>query len=122
MPNIQPINTLSIEKELSNLELYKYHPNGILNISLNRLIDMLDGKIDIVDPSNPFTYLLETSCLNTAFAIQEYTLLTRKLYPRLANNYSDLFLHMSDFDYLGIFAEPAYGNVIFNILLILFMF
>lgn len=117
MPNIQPINTLSIEKELSNLELYKYHPNGILNISLNRLIDMLDGKIDIVDPSNPFTYLLETSCLNTAFAIQEYTLLTRKLYPRLANNYSDLFLHMSDFDYLGIFAEPAYGNVIFNILL-----
>lgn len=117
MPNIQPINTLSIEKELSNLELYKYHPNGILNISLNRLIDMLDGKIDIVDPSNPFTYLLETSCLNTAFAIQEYTLLTRKLYPRLANNYNDLFLHMSDFDYLGIFAEPAYGNVIFNILL-----
>lgn len=117
MPNIQPINTISIEKELSNLELYKYHPNGILNISLNRLIDMLDGKIDIVDPSNPFTYLLETSCLNTAFAIQEYTLLTRKLYPRLANNYNDLFLHMSDFDYLGIFAEPAYGNVIFNILL-----
>lgn len=117
MPNIQPINTISIEKELSNLELYKYHPNGILNISLNRLIDMLDGKIDIVDPSNPFTYLLETSCLNTAFAIQEYTLLTRKLYPRLANNYNDLFIHMSDFDYLGIFAEPAHGNVIFNILL-----
>jgi len=117
MPNIQPSKAFSIEKELLNLELYKYHPNGILNISFNRLIDMLDGKVDIVDPSNPFTYLLETSCLNTAFAIQEHTLLMRKLYSRLANNYNDLFLHMSDFDYLGIYAEPAYGYAIFNILL-----
>lgn len=116
MPNIVPTNSLNIDAELQNLSLYKYHPNGILNASLNRLTDMLDGKVTISDPSNPFTYLLETSSLNTAFAIQEFTLLTRKLYPRLANNEKDLYLHMSDFDYLGIFSEPAYGQVIFNIL------
>jgi len=117
VPDITPKGYLDIKKELSNLELYKYHPNGILNISLNRLVDYLSGKVEIVDPSNPFTYLLETNCLNTAFAIQEHTLLTRKLYPRLANNEKDLYLHMSDYDYLGIFSEPSYGNVIFNILL-----
>ena len=116
MTDITPTKSLDIAAELDNLNLYKYHPNGILNISLNRLTDMLDGKIEISDPSNPFTYLLETSSLNTAFAIQEYTLLTRKLYPRLANNQKDLFLHMSDYDYLGIFSEPAYGEVMFNIL------
>lgn len=116
MPNITPTVNLSIENELKNLSLYKYHPNGILNVSLNRLTDMLDGKVEITDPSNPFTYLLETSCLNTAFAIQEYTLLTRKLYPRLANNEEDLYLHMSDKDYLGRFSEPATANVLFNIL------
>lgn len=116
MPDITPTNPLNIQTELSKLDLYKYHPNGILNVSLNRLTDMLDGKIEITDPSNPFTYLLETTALNTAFAIQEYTLLTRKLYPRLANNEKDLYLHMSDYDYLGIFAEPSYGNVVFNIL------
>jgi hypothetical protein len=116
MPDITPTNPLNIAKELDKLDLYKYHPNGILNISLNRLTDMLDGKIEITDPSNPFTYLLETSSLNTAFAIQEYTLLTRKLYPRLANNEKDLYLHMFDYDYLGIFSEPAYGHVIFNLL------
>jgi len=116
MPNITPTVSINIEKELANLDLYKYHPNGIINLTLNRLTDMLDGKVEIVEPSNPFTYLLETSCLNTAFAIQEYTLLTRKLYPRLANTENDLYLHMSDRDYLGRFTEPAFGYVKFNIL------
>lgn len=116
MPNITPTVPLNIEDELAKLALYKHHPNGIINISLNRLLDMLDGKVEITDPSNPFTYLLETSCLNTAFAVQEVTLLTRKIYPRLANSEEDLYLHMSDLDYLGRFAEPAYANVKFNIL------
>ena len=117
MPNIVPSKPISIETELGNLSQYKYFPNKIISATLNRLTDMLDGRIDIVNPSNPFTYLIETSCLNTAFAIQEYTLLTRKLYPRLANSEKDLYIHMSDFDYLGIFAEPAYGTLTFNILL-----
>ena len=116
MPDITPDNYIDINTELANLSLYKYHPNGILNVSLNRLSDMLNGKVTIVDPSNPFTYLLETSALNTAFAIQEYTLLVRKRYPRLANTEADLFNHMSDFDYLGIYSEPAYGKVHFNLL------
>lgn len=116
MPDITPTKSLNIADELDKLSLYKYHPNGILNISLNRLSDMLDGKVEITDPSNPFIYLLETSSLNTAFAIQEYTLLTRKLYPRLANTEKDLYLHMSDYDYLGIFSEPSFGIVKFNIL------
>lgn len=116
MPDLTPVRSVDISKELDKLAYYKYHPNGILNVSLNRLQDMLDGKIEVVDPSNPFIYLLETSSLNTAFAIQEYTLLTRKLYPRLANNEDDLYLHMSDVDYLGRFAEPASAIVKFNIL------
>lgn len=116
MANLLPTVPINIQDELENISLYKYHPNGILNISLNRLSDMLDGKLEVVEPSNPFTYLLETTCLNTAFAVQEYTLLTRKLYPRLANNERDLYIHMSDYDYLGIYSEPAYGSVVFNIL------
>lgn len=116
MADIIPSVPINIADELQNLSLYKYHPNGILNISLNRLQDILDGKVDILEPSNPFTYLIETTSLNTAFAILEYTLLTRKLYPRLANDEKDLYIHMSDFDYLGIFGEPAYATVTFNIL------
>lgn len=115
MANLNP-NPMRIEDELQNLELYKYHPSGILNVSLNRLTDMLDGKVELSDPSTPFAYLLETSCLNTAFAIQEFALETRKAHPRLANRDEDLYLHMSDYDFLGRFAQPSYANVIFNIL------
>jgi len=117
MANLTPVNQITIEDALGELSQYKYFPNKIVNISLNRLSDMLNGAVDFVDPSNPFVYLLETSALNTAFAIQEYTLLTRRLYPRLANNESDLYLHMSDFDFLGIYSEPAYANITFNFLL-----
>ena len=116
MANIQPTQPINIPSELEDLTLYKYHSNGILNLALDRLSEIYSGKIEIVDPNNPFMYLLETNCLNTAFAIQEYTLLTRKLYPRLANTENDLYLHMSDKDYLGRFSEPSYANVSFNIL------
>lgn len=121
MSNITPTNPMRIEDELANLELYKYHPNGILNVSLTRLQNMYNGTVEISDPGNPFTYLLETSALNTAYAIQEYALLTRKLYPRLANSEDDLYLHMSDFDYLGRFSEPAYTDITINILFSDFM-
>lgn len=105
-----------INTELENLSLYKYSPSSVLNLSFERLKNMLEGDYEISSASNPFVYLLENSALNTVFAIQEYTLLTKKLYPRLANNEKDLYLHMSDYDYLGIFSEPAYADVEFNIL------
>lgn len=117
MSDIIPSKSIDIEEELKNLQLYKNHPNGILNVSLDRLKDMLDGRVEIVDPNNPFTYLLETSCINTAFAVQEATLLSRKQYLRLANNEDDIYLHMSDKDYLGRFSTPASKEVRFNILL-----
>ena len=78
MPDITPSKSIDIQQELNNLAVYRYHPNGIFNATINRCQDMVDGKIELVDPSNPFIYLLETSCLNTAYAIQEFTLLNRK--------------------------------------------
>jgi hypothetical protein len=108
--------TLKLSDVLSDLERYKYSPSSIIQVMLNRLSDAYEGKIDIVDASNPFIYLLETSCLNAVNSINEYTNLTRKLYPRLANNSEDLYRHMSDYDYLGIFSEPATGNMSFYIL------
>ena len=116
MPDITPSKSIDIQQELNNLAVYRYHPNGIFNATINRCQDMVDGKIELVDPSNPFIYLLETNCLNTAYAIQEFTLLNRKRYPRLANNEEDLYLHMSDKDYLGRFAEPSWAYVDYKIL------
>lgn len=111
MSNLQPTNELKLSDIIKDIELVKYNPSSIINIILNRLKDAYDGKINIVDASNPFIYLLETSCLNGVNAINEYTALTRKLYPRLANNDEDLYRHMSDYDYLGLFSEPSVATV-----------
>lgn len=116
MTDIAPNKSIDIQKELGDLAQYKYHPNGILKHTFNRLKDITDGRVELSDPSNPFTYLIETSCLNTGFAIQEMVLLTRKLYPKLANNEDDLYLHMSDVDYLDRFSKPSEAKVTFNIL------
>lgn len=116
MPDISTTNGLDINKELKNLEIYKYHLTGIAQVSLNRLTDMLDGKVEITDPANPFVYLVEMSSLNTTFAVKEFALNMRKRFPRLANTDEDLYLHMSDYDFLGRFSEPAYANVLFNIM------
>ena len=116
MPDIAVSKTLDINEELKNLEIYKYHLSGISQVTLNRLTDMLDGKVEFTDPANPFNYLVETSSLNTTFAIKEFALQIRKRFPRLANTDEDLYLHMSDYDFLGRFSEPAYANVLFNVM------
>lgn len=116
MPDLTVTTPVDINTQLADLEIYKYHMSGIFQVSLNRLTDMLDGQVEITEPSNPFTYLVETSSLNTAAAIQEFVLQSRKRYPRLANTEEDLYLHMSDFDFLGRFSEPSTAKVLFNIM------
>lgn len=103
-------------QDLENLEIYKYSPSSILNLSFSRLNEILEDKYTLPSVSNPFVYLIENSAINTSLAIQEYTLLTKRLYPRLANNEKDLYLHMSDYDYLGIFSEPSFAYIEFYIL------
>ena len=83
MPDIAVSKTLDINEELKNLEIYKYHLSGISQVTLNRLTDMLDGKVEFTDPANPFNYLVETSSLNTTFAIKEFALQIRKRFPCL---------------------------------------
>jgi hypothetical protein len=113
--NINYYEPSKIADLIGDLEQYRYQPGALKTVMLNRLSDMLNGAIDIVEPSNPFTYLLETTCVNTAFAVREFGVIAKKLYPRLANTEADLYLHMSDNDYLGRFAEPATASISFNI-------
>lgn len=115
MSNIKPTQPIDINKVLEDVELFKYHPLGLVNYSLNLLSDMNDGRVDIIEPNNPLAYNIEVAALMTHYAVQEHTLLSRKMYPVLANTEEDLHLHMSDKDYLGRFSSPAFTNVTFNI-------
>lgn len=107
---------INIEEQLKELDTYKYFPSALASIAINRVEDITNGRVEVVSPSNPFVYLLENMALFTAFGIQEDLLISKKLFPVLANNEDDLNRHMSDKDYAGRFSRPSMANVTFTLL------
>jgi hypothetical protein len=95
---------------LSQINVYKNNPSGIQRVGLNYLSGILSGQYDVVDPSNPFVYLMSVSALNTAAAVIDNEATTRQLYPVLAQTEDDVYRHMSDEDYVGRFATPSTTN------------
>lgn len=99
---------LSTVKTLMNqTRLWKNNPAGIKRAVLDNLRNTSEGKISVVDTTNPFATLLESSCILTSAFMAEHESLLRKQYPSLALTIDDLYLHMSDKDYIDRFAIPA---------------
>ena len=82
----------------------KHNPSAIQRLILQHLED---NGISTVDPTNPFVFLLEASTMNSSIAMQQAETLTRRQYPSLAQTDEELYLHMSDVDYLDRFAQPS---------------
>jgi len=107
MPEINEYTNVSIRELLGDLRTYRFDPSRIQRLSLDYLERITNGQVDIIDPTNPFIYLLEMSSVHTALAISESEYFLRKQYPALAQTPSDLYRHMSDFDYAGRFSTPS---------------
>ena len=84
MPDITQFDIAPIEELKSKLELYKYNASLMQRVILDTLTDVTNGKINIVDPTNPFVFLLESSVVNTSLFIQENYVNLRRQYPVLA--------------------------------------
>lgn len=100
-------NDNNVSNLLRQLDKYKYNPSGIQRVALGHLKDITEGTVDIVDPTNPFVFLLEASAVNTASFIIQNEVNTRKQYPSVAQTPDDVYIHMSDKDYIDRFATPA---------------
>ena len=107
MPDLVNYTSTSIATLMSRLDKYKHNPSGIQRIMLEYLDEVTNGEVDIVDPTNPFVFLLESSSVNTALAINENLVNLRKQYASLAQSEQDLYLHLSDKDFLNRFSSPA---------------
>ena len=100
---------------MSNVTNFQYNPASIQTAIMKTLSDVSNGTISIVDPSNPFVFCLEAASVLTAAFMIKNEANTRKQYPYAAQTPEDLYLHMSDIDYVNRFAVPS--STTFSILL-----
>lgn len=90
-----------------NISRFRYNPASIQQAVLEHLENVTNGTVDIVDPTNPFVFCLESSAVNTAAFMVENEVNTRKQYPSIAQTPEDVYIHMSDVDFVNRFAVPA---------------
>lgn len=100
-------------KKITNQELLKdmspftSNPLRAISLTFSMLEDLTDGKVRMVEASNPIAYLAEVSAVNVAAAVSRAEVLTRKIYPEMIRTEEDLYRHMADPDYLNRFSKPA---------------
>jgi len=102
---------MNSQQWVDRIRYFAYNPVGIMDQSLALVEECLDGVADIGEASNPFVLSIEAGAVAAAAAMQENAINTRKLYRIMAENSEDLYLHMSDKDYIGRFATPARATI-----------
>lgn len=105
----------SIQKLYDNISQYKGSPSHLLQASYDFLEEVMESKVDIVDPTNPFIVLLEMSAVHTAMAVTESLLNLRRSYVSLAQTDEDIYRHMTDDEYVGRFATPGFVKFTFMV-------
>ena len=98
---------------ITNLTEFRYNPAKTQEVIINAIESSLDGKITLVDPTSPFIACLEAAVCCTCAAMEENAANTRKLYPIAAQTEDDLYVHMSDIDFINRFATPAKAKFVF---------
>lgn len=100
-------SSVTVSSILGDISQYVVNPAAIQRRIIQAFGAINDGTIDIVDATNAFVYSLEASACNTAAFVQEARALTRQQYAVAATETNDLYLHMSDTDYVNMFALPS---------------
>lgn len=83
------------------------NPSIFKNIALEYFEDTTRGGNELLDPSNPVLFTLETACAAASAAIDKTEVNSRSLYKTLATSYDDIYKHMSGEDYKDRFSSPS---------------
>lgn len=95
------------------LPVLKANPAKMQRYMLSMLERLNDGDLMIMDATNPAVFCLESSVVTACAVMTDSESKLRRQYTSMANTPEDLYLHMADVDYLGIFSNPARANVTF---------
>jgi hypothetical protein len=99
--------SIAVSDIIGSISDYVYNPMRIVSTSLTAAENVFAGNITNLDANNPFVFAIELQAVHLSGFITEARALTRALYPAAATTYADLYKHLSDTDYLNLFALPA---------------
>jgi hypothetical protein len=95
---------------LQDITQHIYNPAGIQRAVFAELARATNGDIQVVDPTNPFVFALESSSVGIAAFMMKAEALTRYQYAFSAQTEEELYPHMSDKDFVDRFATAAKVN------------
>lgn len=104
---------IAINDFFKRINIVKNNPTLIARTYFELLDEISNGEIDILDPNNPFVYLLEVSAMSSYSAISESFINMRKSFPSLAHNAEEIYAHMAEEDFIGVYATPASAKFLF---------
>lgn len=93
-------------------EEYLNSPMSIQSNVLRDIEGRLAGDVSIVDANNSFMLLMESFSRIVSEATQSIDGKLDKLYAKRARTISDLYPHISDYEYVGMFSSPAPMKVV----------
>lgn len=107
------MSQLTNHQETPTEEVYNYiqankgNPHLMMRSYLDFVEQVHGGRVTHMDASNPTIELLEMMALGIRSAMEEDSLNLRRTYPSLASTHEDLYDHLSDWDFLNVFASPS---------------
>lgn len=104
-----PISTLK-----NNVLQYRFNPAAIVRSGLKVLTAINNGQAIAVDPTNPYIQAIEMAAVETSAFMSELEAESRRRYPIMAQTQEDLYLHMSNKDYINRFSTPAKATFYFR--------
>lgn len=104
---------MAIEDFQSKIDQFRFNPKAIYRMIINEVVERSGGSKDILDATSPFNLAIEAIAETGGAQLARTEMEMRKLYPVLAESWSDLYRHMSDVDYLDRFCTPANATIIF---------
>lgn len=99
--------SLTIEQMKERIDLVRFNPTAICQVALDVLEEVNNGSRVLVDPTNPFMFLLEASAVNASAAMSCFADYSRKQYGVMAMDEDEIYMHMSDRDFMGRFSTPS---------------
>lgn len=107
MTQLTNFKEIPIQEVYDSIELHQDNPSCILRSYLEFTDKIHDGEVEFLDGTNPTIMYLEMASVGHSSALRAYSRHLRQMYPSLAEDREDLSNHMSDWDFLNVFASPS---------------